>query len=837
MAGLIASSAVKWALDKLSSLLPATPTSPTAAASSGQGELEVEDIRMLERTMRRIHATLEDAEQHWNIREESAKLRLQELKDLAYDAEDVVEEYEYEVNRFKVEEFERLTAVGGGADGGSSKRKRLEIHEAGMVPVPRELADRARKVIERFCEIKEYSDSFKLSENDGERRIVPDIHSVRQTSSFVYAPRILGRNLDKERVIARLFSGEGSRVGGRISVLAIVGMGGLGKTTLAQLVYNDPGVRQSFDLCAWVCVSECFDVQNITRKIISSLKQESCDHVQSGQLQGLLADQIQEKRVFLVLDDVWNERSDCWEMLCMPMFACTCCHIVVTTRNEAVARLVQTMPSYNLHCLSPDESWSFFKQTAFVEQENVSPAANLVEIGKRVAEKCKGLPLALKTLGSVLRFETNEKKWREVLESELWELQQSQQEVLPALELSYRHMPIYLKRCFVALSLYPKASYLDEGMIVWLWKLLGLLHSDGIYDMDEIGNIYVNELVERSLFQCGLRHRERVMHDLVHDLACFLAGEEFFRLDSEENTEVPQGARYMLIVPKAIHKSIRISNASKSLRAIIMERKIDIENPEELFLNCNKFRVVHIKGFSIAKVEHIGREFSSHDQRFSSLVSLCFEDMCRLSEWSEVGDGEFPRLETLDINNAIALRSLPSVPFLSLRDFSLHYCTNLVAFPSSATLQKLYICDCERLKELPALPSLWSLELFNCPSLVTFGHFPLLTVLHLSDQFEDEILTRFVNSHQMLEELSVSSDTLISICLEPQSLPSLRKLELRCPNLQYCHALANLTSLKILDTYGSPQLLVPDSLRRSLEQLYTCDSFFLIHNLSITSII
>ncbi|KAL5205147.1 hypothetical protein ABZP36_010018 [Zizania latifolia] len=423
MAGLFASAAVKWALDKLSSLLPLTLTSPTAAAAAAsnvQGELE--NLRMLERTMRRIHATLHDAEQHWNIREESAKLRLQELKDLAYDAEDVVEEYEYEVNRFKVEAFERLAAVRGGAGGGSSMRKRLEVHEelysieAGIVPLPSELADRTRKVIERFSEIKDYSDSFNLSENDGERRIVPDIHK-------------------------------------------------------------------------W------FDVQNITRKIISSLTQNSCDHVQSGQLQGLLAEQIQEKRVFLALDDVWNERSDCWEMLCMPMFASTHCDIVVTTRNEAVARLVQTMPYYNLHCLSSDESWLLLKQTAFVEQENVSPAANLVEISKRVAEKCKGLPLALKTLGSILRFETNEKKWREVLESELWDLHQSQQEVLPALELSYRHMSIYLKRCFVALSLFPKASYFDEDMVVRLWKLLGLLHSDGFYNMDEIGNLYVNELV------------------------------------------------------------------------------------------------------------------------------------------------------------------------------------------------------------------------------------------------------------------------------------------------------------------------------------------------------
>lgn len=120
MAGLFASSAVKWAIGNLSSLLP--------AAGSSQGPDALEELRKLERTMRRIHATLRDAEQRWNIREESAKLRLEELKELAYDAEDVVEEYEYEVNRRKVEALERLAAVHGGG-GGGGKRKREEVNK------------------------------------------------------------------------------------------------------------------------------------------------------------------------------------------------------------------------------------------------------------------------------------------------------------------------------------------------------------------------------------------------------------------------------------------------------------------------------------------------------------------------------------------------------------------------------------------------------------------------------------------------------------------------------------------------------------------------------------
>lgn len=121
MVGLFASMAVKWAMDKLSSLLAPVNLMPVASSSSSSSSSQgLEDLRMLERTMRRIHATLMDAEEHWNIREESAKLRLRELKELAYGAEHVVEEYEYEVNRCRLEAADSCAS-------NCSKRKRHEV--------------------------------------------------------------------------------------------------------------------------------------------------------------------------------------------------------------------------------------------------------------------------------------------------------------------------------------------------------------------------------------------------------------------------------------------------------------------------------------------------------------------------------------------------------------------------------------------------------------------------------------------------------------------------------------------------------------------------------------
>ncbi|TVU29405.1 hypothetical protein EJB05_20969 [Eragrostis curvula] len=1005
MAGLFASMAVKRSLANLSSLLPATTSMPSAAVASSQG---LEHLRMLETTMHRIHAMLLDAEQHWNLHEESANLRLKELKDLAYDAEEVVEEYEYEVNRCRVEAFEQAAAVQGGGVS-SSKRKRQDVYdEHGIVKVPSELALGARKVTERFTEMKDYSDIFSLSENDGERKVVPDIHVVRQTSSFVYAPRILGREKDREQVIKKLMasSGEGSSCGSHMSVLAIVGMGGLGKTTLAQLVYNDTRVFQSFDLRAWVCVSEYFNVENITRKIITSLTKNTCHHIQDCVLQWALVDEVKEKSILLVLDDVWNEKSEYWKLLCMPLLASRRCHIIVTTRSKTVASLVQTMPIYNLNCLCPDDSWSLFKQTAFVAQETATPE-NLVVTGRSITEKCNGLPLAIKTLGSILRYENDENKWRDVLESELWDLKQSKNEVLPALELSYKCMPMHLKCCFVSLSLYSKGIYLDEYRVISLWKLLDLLQCDGNDNMDEIGHIYFSELVQRSLLQNYIEG-ERVMHDLVHDLACFLAGEEFFRLEGGKPVEIPRDTRYISILSR--DNSIEISNMSQSLRVITMIETSDIENPEVLFLNCKKFRVIDIeqgrlanalfdfmgsmkllrhvslaryedsslpnsvfqlfnlctmdiealmlhgigrlvnlhtlprlhlskcgcffnitelrnmnkikklcmsglcnvsirdaneahleskrnlevleldfnaskscdhkegadgnpatvtvsgvqlleslqphyqslkvlrlKNFNfdkypswlgrtsftqltelllqgcqsdhcptlgelpslkylkisgIEQVKRIGREFCSLDpgvKGFPLLARLSIEDMYGLQEWSGVEVGDFLRLETLLFWCAFELRSLPLASFSSLRELALYNCTSLATFQSSATLQELRISTCASLNELPALPSLQSLELFDCPSLTTLAHFPSLTILSLHAPFKEEILYRLVNSNLSIEYLSVWSDILMSIHLDPQKLLSLKELVLCGRNLQYCDELGSLSSLKKLN--------------------------------------
>ncbi|CAO2148901.1 unnamed protein product [Urochloa humidicola] len=197
--------------------------------------MDLEDLRKLERITRRIQATLHDAEEHWNITEESTMLRLRELKELEDNMDCVVKEYEYEANRCKMEAYKRSTRYQL-----TGKRKRHEEHETysmntGVVQVPYDFLCRVTKISERFNEIRNFSTHFSLSENDGQRLFTPDISNLRHTSSFVSAKSIVWRDRDKDIIVDKLLSGDGENGGNHVSVMAIVGMGGVGKTTLGQL--------------------------------------------------------------------------------------------------------------------------------------------------------------------------------------------------------------------------------------------------------------------------------------------------------------------------------------------------------------------------------------------------------------------------------------------------------------------------------------------------------------------------------------------------------------------------------------------------------------------------
>ncbi|PKU61611.1 Disease resistance protein RGA2 [Dendrobium catenatum] len=556
----------RWAKSGLSALLDgSSSSSSSSSAEPTRGGNALDEFQRIMRMLPRIKAVLEDAEER-EIQDRSVKLRLSELRCLAYDIDDVIDEYEYDVQaaqmeaRAAEESYHHVKRKRGDDEryGQSAHVEGLNTLTSSSYQVPSisdVMLEKLREIRERFDEIERDRKGLRLREDDGVRRTV-SAQNYRLTSSLVDESIIIGRESEKEKIVKLLLSDV--QVSNKITVIPIVGMGGVGKTTLAQLIYNDPRIRQYFDLRIWIYVSEVFDLVKLTKEIYRSITNKSCEeHVGFDYLQDSIKKELMKfKRTFLVLDDVWNEKQFLWESLKVPFHNAGVVNILLTTRNEKVADVMRTMNYFHLGFLSEDECWRLFNQYALCGDEN------LMRIGQKIVNKCGGLPLAIKLLGSHLQFERDEDKWMSILESELWDLDPGTNEIFPALKLSYQRMPIHLKPCFRYCSLFPKKHIPDKNRLVWLWIAQGYIQPKiRCKTMEEIGREYFDELLGRSFFQATESTNYFKMHDLIYDLAVSISDNDFIIMKSKgcnQNICISNKARHL-----AIHNEATYNEALK----------------------------------------------------------------------------------------------------------------------------------------------------------------------------------------------------------------------------------------------------------------------------------
>ena len=316
---------------------------------------------------------------------------------------------------------------------------------------------------------------------------------------------------------------------GNVSVIAICAMGGMGKTTLAQLVYNDKRVVENFDSRIWVCMSEDFNILKLAKEILNpSPAGRIIDNLSMDQVQATVRNTIKGKKFLLVLDDVWNEdRSKWFEMRDLLKGGAERSKIIVTTRIENVAFMMYTGHFRGIEVLPKDDCLSLLLRWAFNEGEE-KKYPKLIEIGKEIVEKCKGVPLVVKTLGSLLYLKSAERDWIFIRDSEIWKLEQKDNDILPALRLSYNHLPSYLKPYFAYCSLYPKGHIYNSIDLTQCWMANGLLQKSNRsnQEFEDIGRQYVDELLSRSLIQkvCDAGNFITFkMPDIVHDLSLYVA--------------------------------------------------------------------------------------------------------------------------------------------------------------------------------------------------------------------------------------------------------------------------------------------------------------------------
>ncbi|KAM7524442.1 hypothetical protein LguiA_014344 [Lonicera macranthoides] len=515
------------------------------------------ELKRLQSSMSIVRGILLDAEEQ-QVTNRAVREWMQMLKDILFDVDETVDDFETEALQRQVEVY-----------GNKLKEVRYFFTSSNPFKVRWSTGRKIKGLRERLDEVLVDMDRFKFAVNIVDKQI--KVRRRDETYSYVPSSNVIGREDDKDAIIQLLTCTENEE---KLHIVPIVGMGGLGKTTLAQFVYNDNRVRDQFTRRLWVCVSDEFDMKEIIAKILREAGDgSSYSNLGIEELQNRLRQRLSDMKFFLVLDDVWNEDRVRWTNLRdLLIVGRGGSKIVVTTRSRTVASLMGTVQPYELKGLSDDDCLSVLLNWAFKEGDR-EKYPNLVQIGRDIVRKCGGVPLAARSLGSLMYATIDERKWLSVRDSEVWELVQNENDILPVLRLSYDQMPSYLKQCFAYCSLLLKDEEIDKQKLIYHWMAQGFIKSSiPNQELEETGESYFNELMRRSFLEKSERPGNYKMHDLVHDLAQLVAGSECRSLRSKANTVIPDGVRHVSFHNEFIIQLPEGSNAlhkGKKLRTIL----------------------------------------------------------------------------------------------------------------------------------------------------------------------------------------------------------------------------------------------------------------------------
>ncbi|KAM3216083.1 hypothetical protein P3L10_025523 [Capsicum annuum] len=300
---------------------------------------------------------------------------------------------------------------------------------------------------------------------------------------------MVGRDVQRERLVEHLtrsYSGEPK-------VIPIVRMGGIGKTTLANEVYNDACICSHFDVCAWATISQQHNVKEILLSLLCSTKSDTFDMNDEEELANMLQKSLKGKRYLIVLDDIWKREA--WDVvrLCFPSEN-KWSGILLTTRNTEVARDAGTENlSLPMDLMGPDESWNLFKIVAFA---NEALPSGFETIGKQIAEKCHGLPLTIAVVAGLLKSKRAIEDWEIVAKDvKSFVTNDPDERCSRVLGLSYNHLTSDLKTCLLHFRIFPEDSEIPVKRLVRSWMAEGFLKLEN--DLEGEAEKCLQELVDR----------------------------------------------------------------------------------------------------------------------------------------------------------------------------------------------------------------------------------------------------------------------------------------------------------------------------------------------------
>ncbi|XP_044979300.1 disease resistance RPP13-like protein 4 [Hordeum vulgare subsp. vulgare] len=564
-----------------------------------------------------------------NITDESVRKWVGELKRAMYQATDIVD-----LCQLKAMEQSPSKSMGCLNPLLFCMRNPLHAHDIGTRI--KELNEKLDSICKRgrsfdFVKLEAYQDMKRT------RSPATD----RKTDSLMERSGAVGEKIEEDtRALVEVLTREvdGGKTD-RLLVVAIVGVGGIGKTTLSKKIFNDDAIKGKFTKQIWLSITQDFsDVELLSKSITAAggdLPGGGAARDDKDLLVRALMNTIKDKKFFLVLDDMWG--IDAWDKHLMTPFSYggRGSRVLITTRHEAVARSMKAVHHHHIEKLGPEDAWSLLKRQVLTTEENRHEVDVLKDIGLQILAKCDGLPLAIKVMGGLLcNKEKSRGDWEDILHDDIWSVSPMSDDLNYAIYLSYQDMSPHLKQCFLHFSLKPKKVVLSINEIVSMWICEGLVQA-GSKSLEEEGKKNYKELILRNLIEIDPSFPSRLicnMHDVVRSFAQFMArGETMVAHNGDAAKRTLRSSNFLRlsIETKGVGSDEfewRYLREQKLLRTLISTTNLKTE-PGDSLINFPSLRLLHIESGSIAAlVECV------HQLKHLRYLSLKRTDMSSLPE-------------------------------------------------------------------------------------------------------------------------------------------------------------------------------------------------------------
>jgi GTPase SAR1 family protein len=490
-----------------------------------------EKIDLIKRQLKWIECFLEDAQSKERKGDQRAKLWVQEIRDVSDRIEDLVDTIEL------MEEQSRRKASLN-----LFKRYSKKFVELSAI---RKVGDEIHKLLSRINEITESRVGYDAKLTNYKENELSSAREDRLPARRLIHPlfddemNIVGLENDTERIVTLLLDSENKKR----SVISVVGMGGAGKTTLVRKVYKTKIVQESFQISAWIIVSQNYVVldllKSILREIIRCIEHrttqdptgtesriieqlELLDRMEEIEVRERIIKFLEKRRFLIVLDDIWS--VDTWEETNSVFPNTDGSRILLTTRNFDVAEQAdrQTQP-IQLQLLNDDQSWELLEKRIFLcnPDERFDQQEKLELVGRKLVRKCGGLPLALVVLSGLLSKKIDYHCWLNLVDVLHQESATTMVRCTDILALSYHNLPnSYVKSCFLYTVSFPADSLISTAKLIRLWVSEGLVPDNYGCTREETATSYLNKLIQASLVQVAKRSEfeEHVTKIRIHDI-------------------------------------------------------------------------------------------------------------------------------------------------------------------------------------------------------------------------------------------------------------------------------------------------------------------------------